>query len=246
MLLLAQTHERSSSLTKSLHRSEFLNGVQRRGDGRVLASRSRCHCDVVHRMTLTAVATLTLVAALSSQPAPQAPASPSAKPDTVTVQLLAINDFHGNLDPPSGSNGRIGTVEAGGIEYLASHLSRLEARNPNTLLVAAGDLVGASPLLSGLFHDEPTIEALTAAGLDVPSVGNHEFDEGWAELYRMQHGGCHVVDGCQDKTPFAGAGFQYLAANVVLDPRKVDPALVAQTGLKLAKPDTLLPAMSIR
>lgn len=129
----------------------------------------------------------------------QAPAQPPG--NTVDVQLLAFNDFHGNLEPPSGSNGRIGSIDAGGIEYFATHLARLKATNPNTLVVSAGDLIGASPLLSGLFHDEPTIEALSAVGIDVSSVGNHEFDEGWAELYRMQHGGCHPVDGCQDNTP---------------------------------------------
>jgi 5'-nucleotidase len=141
--------------------------------------------------------------------------------DNVAVQLLAFNDLHGNLEPPGGSNGLIGSVEAGGIEYLATHLATLAARNPNTLIVSAGDLIGASPLLSGMFHDEPTIEALNAIGLDVASVGNHEFDNGWRELLRMQNGGCHPVDGCQDNTPFRGATFPYLAANVVADARKV-------------------------
>ena len=79
-----------------------------------------------------------------------------------------------------------------------THLSALAARNPNTLIVSAGDSIGASPLLSGMFHDEPTIEALNLMGLDVASVGNHEFDNGWRELLRMQNGGCHPVDGCQD------------------------------------------------
>ncbi len=147
----------------------------------------------------------------------------SARPvdtaETVAVQLLAFNDFHGNLEPPGGSNGLIGSIEAGGAEYLATHLSTLAARNPNTLIVSAGDLIGASPLLSGMFHEEPTIEALNAMGVDVSSVGNHEFDNGGAELLRMQNGGCHPVDGCQDSTSFAGATFQYLAANVLADPR---------------------------
>jgi 5'-nucleotidase len=82
-------------------------------------------------------------------------------------------------------------------------------------MVAAGDLIGASPLLSALFHDEPTIEALSKIGLDLASVGNHEFDEGRQELLRMQRGGCHPVDGCQDGTGFRGAKFRYLSANVV-------------------------------
>jgi 5'-nucleotidase len=139
-----------------------------------------------------------------------------------TVQLLAINDFHGNLQPPTGSSGTIPTgvgttVTAGGAEYLATWLDRLRQNNSHTFTVGAGDLIGASPLISGLFHDEPTIESMNAMGLDVSGVGNHEFDEGLAELKRMQNGGCHPVDGCQDGDPFAGAFFRYLAANVFFE-----------------------------
>ncbi len=171
------------------------------------------------------------------------------------VQLLAINDFHGNLQPPSGSSGRIAvgpgqTVDAGGVEYLSTWLKSLRTANTNTITVGAGDLIGASPLISGLFHDEPTIEAMNALHLDVTGVGNHEFDEGIAELLRMQFGdqlggdGCHPVDGCQDGTPFGGALFQYLAANVfyegtdetIFPPyqiRKVGNAKIAFIGLTL-------------
>jgi len=139
----------------------------------------------------------------------------------VKVQLLGINDFHGHLDPAT--TGKIGRatlrrrdrVPAGGAEYLATHVRMLTRRNPNTLVVSAGDLVGASPLLSALFHDEPTIEAMNEIGLDLNAVGNHEFDDGAAELLRLQRGGCHPSDGCQDGTPFGGARFRFLAANVV-------------------------------
>ena len=140
----------------------------------------------------------------------------------VDVQVLAFNDFHGNLKPPSGSSGKIVTgpnaatdfVEAGGAEFLATHLKALEAQNPNTVVVAAGDVIGATPLMSALFHDEPTVESMNLLGLDIAAVGNHEFDEGLEELLRMQKGGCHPTDGCQDGTPFAGAAWRYLAANV--------------------------------
>jgi len=142
-------------------------------------------------------------------------ASQGRGPATVTVQLLAINDFHGNLDPPAGANGLIGRTPAGGAQYLATHLKNAIARNPNAIVVAAGDLIGASPLVSALFHDEPTIESLNAMNLAVTSVGNHEFDHGQAELRRMQKGGCHPSDGCQDGDGFAGARFEYLSANVV-------------------------------
>jgi len=134
---------------------------------------------------------------------------------SIEVQILALNDFHGNLEPPTGSSGRIEGIDAGGAEFLATHVARLEATNPrNTVVVSAGDLIGASPLLSALFHDEPTVEAMNEIGLDLNAVGNHEFDEGTDELLRMQQGGCHPVDGCQDGDSFGGADFQFLAANV--------------------------------
>ncbi|MFF5178893.1 bifunctional metallophosphatase/5'-nucleotidase [Micromonospora sp. NPDC000316] len=158
-------------------------------------------------LTALAVAALGAVATTPEQA--------DARPKPVDVTLLALNDFHGNLEPPSGSSGTIAGQTAGGVEYLATHLAELRAaaKKKNTITVAAGDLIGASPLLSAAFHDEPTIEALSMAGLDYASVGNHEFDEGAAELLRIQNGGCHPVDGCGDGTPFRGAGFTYLSAN---------------------------------
>ncbi|MHC5701107.1 bifunctional metallophosphatase/5'-nucleotidase [Streptomyces tirandamycinicus] len=148
---------------------------------------------------------------------------------TVDVQLLSFNDLHGNLQPPAGSAGRVThtnedgttrTIDAGGAEYLATHLREARKGNRYSITAAAGDMVGASPMLSGLFHDEPTIEALNKLKLDVTSVGNHEFDEGARELARLQNGGCHPVDGCYEKKAngkpktFRGADFPYLAANV--------------------------------
>ncbi len=150
--------------------------------------------------------------------APVVPAG--AAPPPVQVQILGLNDFHGNLDPPAGSAGRIEGIDAGGAGFLSTHVAALEATNPrNTTVVSAGDLIGASPLLSALFHDEPTIEAMNEIGLDINAVGNHEFDEGTDELLRMQEGGCHPVDGCLDGDDFAGADFEFLAANVVSEGR---------------------------
>ena len=120
---------------------------------------------------------LITVSALASMTAGAAMAAPQG---TVDVQILAVNDFHGNLAPPTGSSGRVGTVDAGGVEYLATHIANLRPLNPNTVVVSAGDMIGASPLLSALFHDEPTIEAFNLIGLDFNAVGNHEFDEGIA------------------------------------------------------------------
>ena len=142
-------------------------------------------------------------------------AGPRPADATVAVQLLAINDLHGHLEPPSGPNGRINSIEAGGAEYLATHLKNAIAEHPHSIVVAAGDLVGASPLASSMFHDEPTIEALNAMGLTVASVGNHEFDEGYDEALRLRRGGCHPKDGCQDGDGFDGARFEYLSANVI-------------------------------
>jgi 5'-nucleotidase len=164
----------------------------------------------------------------------------------VDVQLLAINDFHGALESPTGGTGRIGNTDAGGIEYLATHLARLKAANPHTLVVSAGDNIGATPLLSSLFHDEPTVEGLSLMGVQISALGNHDLDEGWWELYRMQRGGCHPVDGCQDGTPFAGAGFTYLAANVTLDPRRADPKMLELAGVQGDAPRPLLPGYAIR
>ena len=165
---------------------------------------------LVAGLLLTAMAP---AAAAKRDPSPRA----VERAKTTEVQLLAINDFHGNLLPPFM---RINGVFIGGVEFLATHIDQMRATNPNTLVVSAGDVIGASPLLSGLFHDEPTIESMNLAGLDINAVGNHEFDEGVTELLRMQFGnqlggdGCHPVDGCQDGTPFEGAEFDFLAANV--------------------------------
>ncbi len=140
------------------------------------------------------------------------------------VQLLSFNDLHGNLEPPTGSSGRVTelqpdgttkTIDAGGAAYLATHLRQAREGNAYSITAAGGDMVGASPLISGLFHDEPTIEALNELELDVTSVGNHEFDEGAAELSRLQNGGCHPTDGCYTDQEFQGADFPYLAANVL-------------------------------
>jgi len=137
------------------------------------------------------------------------------------VRILAINDFHGNLYPPGGGirvrdpqdAAKTVVVPAGGAEYLASAVNDLRRGHDHHAFVAAGDLIGASPLLSALFHDEPAIEALSLMGLEISSVGNHEFDAGVNELLRKQNGGCHPVQGCKGASPFKGASFSYLAAS---------------------------------
>lgn len=147
------------------------------------------------------------------------PAEAGNKPaKTVPVRLLSLNDFHGNLEPPTGSSGRMvdetgATVEAGGAAYVATHLKQLSDKN--TLKVAQGDLIGATPLISAAYHDEPSVEFLGKVGVTASAVGNHEFDEGYAELKRIMNGGCHPVDGCSPAGRWKGAGYSYLGANVV-------------------------------
>jgi 5'-nucleotidase len=194
------------------------------------------------RPTLTAFAILLALAASSR----------AQTPAPVDLRILAINDFHGYLRPspggitiadPEDKTKKI-TVPAGGAEHMATLVGQLRQGHKNTIFVAAGDLIGASPFLSALFHDEPTIEALSMMGLNISAVGNHEFDEGKDELLRMQHGGCHPVDQCKGPHPFAGAKFRYLAASTfekssgktvfpAYDIREFDGIPVAFIGLTL-------------
>ena len=193
----------------------------------------------------------------TSQAAPHGP--------TMNIQILSFNDFHGNLEGPTGSSARLVTGHklneagtavvdltyegAGGVEYLATHLRDARVGNPNTVTVAAGDIIGASPLLSAAFHDEPTIEAMNALGLEATAVGNHEFDEGYQELLRMQSGGC-LDDGagannqnsCATPVEFHGANFQMLAANV----KYADKVRGNGKGKAMNKGDTILPPYWIK
>ncbi|WP_244928689.1 ExeM/NucH family extracellular endonuclease [Nocardioides sp. W7] len=111
--------------------------------------------------------------------------------DYSTIQLLATNDFHGRL-LPDGANGA-------GAAVLAGAVKELEAENPDTVFAAAGDLIGASTFESFIQDDEPTIEALNEAGLDVSAAGNHEFDKGYDDFLGRVH----------DR-----ADWEYIAANV--------------------------------
>lgn len=146
--------------------------------------------------------------------------------DPAVLKLIGLNDFHGNLNPPGGTTRAVDPnnpaltvgLPTGGVEYLATQVAQLKASNPFNVVVGAGDLVGASPLVSALFHDEPSVIALDKLGLEFSSVGNHEFDDNAAELRRLQNGGCFPggvigADTCIDGT-FPGARFRYLAANV--------------------------------
>ena len=183
--------------------------------------------------TATAAAGL---AAISSPAATGATAGAAAAPagsPFIDLQLLSFN-YHGHLeanDPPLTPTQDLSQTPVGGVEYLATHIANLEASHSGpSLSVAAGDLIGGSTFLSGIFQDQPSIESLNELDLDVSSVGNHEFDEGTDELLRMVNGGCHPTgcfkDSAGNDIPYAGADFDYLAANVV-DRDSGDPILPA-------------------
>jgi len=140
----------------------------------------------------------------------------------VEVQILAFNDFHGNLETPppvdvTEADGTKHKIVSGGAAHLAAALASLRVGHANTITVSAGDTIGASPLISANYLDEPTIDAMNMLGLEFNSIGNHEFDKGIAELKRMQSGGCakYTLRSPCAVELFTGARFHYLAANVV-------------------------------
>jgi len=158
-------------------------------------------------------------------------ATAQTPPAPFKVKVIGFNDFHGNLQSP-GTFGQNTTIPAasrhpvGGADYLAAHVAELKSRNPLNVVVGAGDFIGASPLISALFFDEPTVEALNHIGVEFNAVGNHEFDKGSAELRRLQNGGCKQTAGAPDPNSckgvgssapgtFDGARFKWLSANVI-------------------------------
>ena len=176
---------------------------------------------------------------VTAPPPTTPPATPApAVPATVAIKLIAFNDLHGNLEPPKtsitapSSTGGTVAVPAGGAAYLASAIASLRAKNTHHAVVSAGDMIGASPLVSALFLDEPTIEAVNVMKIDFNAVGNHEFDKGQTELLRMKNGGCAkntALEPCQVNKAFPGANFGFLAANTV----KADgTTLFPATGMK--------------
>ena len=177
-----------------------------------------------------------LVAASAAFLAAACTTLPQASRAPVEVQILAFNDFHGNIEPPppvevTQPDGAKLKIATGGAAHLAAALARFRVGHANTVTVSAGDTIGASPLISAYYLDEPTIDAMNLLGLEYNSVGNHEFDKGVAELKRMQAGGCAVLTRrtpCAVE-PFAGAHFRYLAANVV---QADGTTIFPPTGLK--------------
>jgi 5'-nucleotidase len=208
---------------------------------------------MLHRtplFALTAMALLAMTACGTDEPL----GTPAASTTPFTVKIVGFNDYHGTLQSPGtfGTNTAVPTASrpaVGGADYLAGHVKKLKAQNPLNVVVGAGDFIGASPLISSLFNDEPAIETLNRIGLEFNAVGNHEFDHGSAELLRLQNGGCKVVAGAADPNsckglaagtpvPFEGAKFKWLSANV-LDTATGKPLLPAYgiktfNGVKMA------------
>ena len=219
-------------------------------------------------------AALALVPVLAAASAAPSAAAGPGKGGTTPVQLLAVNDLHGNLDAvegPAGAvhrtgpDGRPETVQAGGVPRLATLLerARADAKGADSLTVGAGDMIGGSPLLSAAYHDEPTVEALETMGLDVTSVGNHEFDEGYKELQRIDAGGCiDDGDGKDNQNScaaheFEGADFDILASNVVEDAsgktilpsyaiKEVDGAKIGFIGMTLEGTPDIVTAEGVK
>ena len=172
-----------------------------------------------------------LTAACATPREASTPAAP------VTVGILAFNDFHGNLEEPvqpvslPDALGGTRQVKAGSAARLASAIAGLRGKYAHSATVSAGDLISASPLVSSLFLDEPTIAVMNRVGLNFNAVGNHEFDRGRAELLRMQNGGCeqHTLRRPCTLEPFAGARFGFLAASTFAEDGRT---LLPATGMR--------------
>jgi len=157
--------------------------------------------------------------------------APTTPKPPFTVKVIGFNDYHGNLETPGtfGVNTLVPTASrpaVGGAEYMAAYVARMKATNPLNVVVGAGDFIGATPLISALFFDEPAVETLNQIGVEFNAVGNHEFDKGKDELKRLQNGGCKTTNGVQEPNSckgfgsaaagtFDGARFKWLSANVV-------------------------------
>jgi 5'-nucleotidase len=206
-------------------------------------------CLDIRRLAGAAFAACTLAAG-GAHAAAQLP-----QPQPFDIKIIAFNDYHGNLESP-GTFGRNTLVPAanastgdpgkrpvvGGAEYMAAYVARMKAANPRNVVVGAGDFIGASPLISALFHDEPAVETLNKIGLEFNAVGNHEFDKGKAELLRLQKGGCKFVNGAPDPNSckgfgsaapgmFDGAKYKWLSSNVI--DNATGRTLLAPYGVKV-------------
>lgn len=194
-------------------------------------------------LALASMLALVLIWSASAESKPKPKPTPEGR--IANVQILGFNDFHGWLQSPRAVNGR----PVGGAEYLAAHLDQRESENPRgTIRLHAGDSVGGSPLISSYFHDEPAVYAMNMMDLDLGTLGNHEFDEGKSEMFRLIEGG-QRDDGNQFKNgpdgkpvntsdpDFGGSDFPYIAANTVWagtdDPVLEPYEIIKRKGVKV-------------
>ena len=185
---------------------------------------------MMQRTTFSFVAASVLALVLAGCASREARRSAAPATEPVKLRLIGINDFHGNLestnlslflaDPGAAPGAPQLRVNVGGASAVAGMVKKLRAGSPHSLMLAGGDLIGGAPLVSTLFQHESTIEILDDIGLEVSTLGNHEFDAGETELQRVIKGGCappvpdSPVASCV-ASPYRGARFTYIAANVV-------------------------------
>ncbi len=207
--------------------------------------------------------------------APVSWVAPASSTLPMSLRILAFNDLHGQLETHQRVSGSDGSRPVGGVAVLASYLAAERSEDPaHTLTLIAGDSVGASALISGLLHDEPTLAVLNGlAGADCPriarptsdepvvtrcltlaTVGNHEFDHGVGELERQLYGGAHA-DGTGLGRRWDGSHVPELASNVrrrdgtpFLPPSAivtVDGVRIGIVGAVTAEAPALVPAEGI-
>jgi 5'-nucleotidase len=195
---LGQDHELAELVPRGQGEGSDGGGEGRRGEGRRQAQKSQeAHAPPCYRFRVRRALPLLLILSCAHAPGPR-------EEGTTELDLLSFNDFHGRLYPDASGQG--------GAAALAAALARM--RTDASLIVSAGDLVGASPLVSSHFHDEPTIQIMNEIGLDILGVGNHEFDEGLRELLRLQRGGAHPSLESTNRG-FSGSQFRYLSTNTL-------------------------------
>ena len=171
---------------------------------------------------------LAAVAAGSAIVASALIASPAQAADDVTLNLIGINDFHGRIDA--------NTVKfAGTVEQI-----RQEGGADNSLLISAGDNVGASLFASAVQKDIPTIDVLNALALDASAAGNHEFDKGADDLtgrlsdaadFPFLAANVFRADGSRLLDPYTMVTIDGVSVAVVGALTEETPSLVTPTGI---------------
>ncbi|MFN9570125.1 MAG: bifunctional metallophosphatase/5'-nucleotidase [Cyanobacteriota bacterium] len=207
-----------------------------------------------------AALTLQAAARLAALPLLANPTHAAPAPEPIQLRLIAINDFHGNLEEgqlelrwPNPNSGATTPLPSGGAPALAGLVTSLRQGAPHSLVVSSGDLVGATPLISALFRHEPTIAIANQIGVDLAIPGNHEFDAGSTELLRLLKGGCQTKEPATPQPGRSRAG-ETAAGSAGATPTPPcalgphQPARFATIAANITTPTgaTLFPATAIR